>query len=242
MQYVYLLENKYSPNVYKIGWTGRHPNIRAKEISQGTGVVGTWEVSYFWEVEDGYWLEQKIFKKFSSNRIKRSEMFLFPQKSSHDIYNLICDFILQKGESPKAIKELAEKQKNLQIEKQREQDKYNSKCDCIKSQIDNLVTELIELEQLPYKKILKLRYYIFITLSLPITYYLFLITTFEFVVVLTVSLLATSLISWLLWALICLLIPISKGDPQLKINNIKNKYDNYKNLPNNLCSLQIKFR
>ena len=77
-QYVYILYNKYCPFVYKIGYTTRTPEDRARELSKETGTPGNWEVGHKWCVEDGYWLEQRIFAKFKSYRISlRNEHFEF---------------------------------------------------------------------------------------------------------------------------------------------------------------------
>ena len=150
MQYVYLLENKYSPNVYKIGWTSRHPEIRAKEISQGTGVVGNWEVSYQWEVEDGYWLEQEIFRHFSLHRIEKSEMFHFNNLSSAQVYEKVCQLIKTNGDSPKIWREIKEKEAS-------ERNEMRS----LRIAITNLKDQIINIETKPYKEELSTHYKIY---------------------------------------------------------------------------------
>ncbi|AYO54420.1 GIY-YIG nuclease family protein [Acinetobacter wuhouensis] len=115
-QYVYILYNEilyqeYNTHIYKIGWTSRTPQIRADEISQGTGVVGKWKVGHQWKVEDGYWLEQRIFKHFSQYRLPYSEQFNFKGQTLEQVAKQISQFINNNGESPKRAAEIAEEQR-----------------------------------------------------------------------------------------------------------------------------------
>lgn len=117
-QYVYILYNKYCPFVYKIGYTTRTPEDRARELSKETGTPGNWEVGHKWCVEDGYWLEQRIFAKFKSYRISpRNEHFEFKGYSVEHVAKLISEFINLNGESP--IEEARKAEKQRQIEKER---------------------------------------------------------------------------------------------------------------------------
>lgn len=117
-QYVYILYNKYCPFVYKIGYTTRTPEDRARELSKETGTPGNWEVGHKWCVEDGYWLEQRIFAKFKSYRISlRNEHFEFKGYSVEYVAKLISEFININGESP--IEETRKAAEQRQIEKER---------------------------------------------------------------------------------------------------------------------------
>ena len=125
-QYVYILYNEilyqeYNTHIYKIGWTSRTPQIRADEISQGTGVVGKWKVGHQWKVEDGHWLEQEIFKHFAQYRLPYSEQFNFKGQTLEKVAEQISRFINNHGESPKraveiAAKELAERKQKKKLE------------------------------------------------------------------------------------------------------------------------------
>lgn len=75
MQYVYLLQNHHVPNLVKFGFTTRHPDSRALEISSATGVPGDWNVIHYWEVVDGYAVEQRVFKHLKQYRLDRQEFF-----------------------------------------------------------------------------------------------------------------------------------------------------------------------
>lgn len=119
-QYVYILYNKYCPFVYKIGYTTRTPEDRARELSKETGTPGNWEVGHKWCVEDGYWLEQRIFAKFKSYRISpRNEHFEFKGYSVEYVAKLISEFININGESP--LEEARKAAEQRRIEKEREE-------------------------------------------------------------------------------------------------------------------------
>ena len=149
-QYVYILYNEilyqeYNTHIYKIGWTSRTPQIRADEISQGTGVVGKWKVGHQWKVEDGHWLEQEIFKHFAQYRLPYSEQFNFKGQTFEKVAEQISRFINNHGESPKraveiAAKELAERKqkKKLEEEQQRAKYAYDAECNKIKIEIQNI--------------------------------------------------------------------------------------------------------
>ena len=149
-QYVYILYNEilyqeYYTHIYKIGWTSRTPQIRAAEISQGTGVVGKWKVGHQWKVEDGYWLEQEIFKHFAQYRLPYSEQFNFKGQTLEQVAEQISRFINNHGETPKraaeiAAKELAERKqkKKLEEEQQRAKYAYDAECNKIKIEIQNI--------------------------------------------------------------------------------------------------------
>ncbi len=149
-QYVYILYNEilyqeYNTHIYKIGWTSRTPQIRADEISQGTGVIDRWKVGHQWKVEDGYWLEQEIFKHFAQYRLPYSEQFNFKGQTLEQVAEQISRFINNHGESPKraaeiAAKELAERKqkKKLEEEQQRVKYTYDAECNKIKIEIQNI--------------------------------------------------------------------------------------------------------
>lgn len=120
MQYLYILENQYCPYTYKIGWTSRTPEERAKEISYGTGVPGKWEVAHYWQVEDGYWLEQRVFMLFARERIDKSEIFYFGEGVAVErVVQYISQFIKNTGISPKQARIIEEKKALELLEKQR---------------------------------------------------------------------------------------------------------------------------
>ena len=144
-QYVYVLYNESNKFYYKIGWTSRKPQDRANEINRNTGVVGIWEVGHQWKVEDGYWLEQRIFREFSQHRQERKEIFHFPNHAVEQVADKISQFINISGESPKRAAEIAAKElkerkqkKKLEEEQQRAKYAYDAECNKIKIEIQNI--------------------------------------------------------------------------------------------------------
>ncbi len=132
-EYVYVLLNEYSPNIHKIGFTRRHPDIRASEISRGTGVVGTWEVEHYWEVEDGYWVEQRLFDLFAQYRLEKSEMFKFISIDTKMVISQISEHIKNHGTSPREYERIME-----------EKAQYRQQCESIQNQINIKVNEAME--------------------------------------------------------------------------------------------------
>lgn len=66
--YVYILTNRYVPDLVKIGYTDRDPGTRANELSNTTGVPGKWAVHKSWLLEDAYSCEQRIFSELAKLR------------------------------------------------------------------------------------------------------------------------------------------------------------------------------
>lgn len=78
MQYVYVLTNVHVPDLVKFGFSTRDPHNRATELSAPTGVPGRWTVHHYWEVEEGFAVEQAIFKRLNAHRLERQEFFRLP--------------------------------------------------------------------------------------------------------------------------------------------------------------------
>lgn len=79
--YVYILTNRYVPDLVKIGYTDRDPDTRANELSNTTGVPGKWTVHKSWLLEDAYSWEQRIFSELSKIR-ETGEFFRLPPKNA----------------------------------------------------------------------------------------------------------------------------------------------------------------
>ena len=74
--WVYILSNTSIPGQYKIGFTDRDVESRAKEVSAGSGVPTPFEVEWAFNCWDGRRLEQEIHKKLSHLRVNsRKEFF-----------------------------------------------------------------------------------------------------------------------------------------------------------------------
>lgn len=68
--YVYIISNRSMPGIYKVGYTLKDPELRAKEL-ESTGVPHPFVVDYEILVDDPYTLEQKVHKslsKFNENK------------------------------------------------------------------------------------------------------------------------------------------------------------------------------
>ncbi|MCA3000610.1 MAG: GIY-YIG nuclease family protein [Rhodocyclaceae bacterium] len=97
MEFVYLLTNVHVPELVKFGFSTRDPHDRATELSSPTGVPGRWKVHHYWEVEDGFAVEQAIFKRLSSHRLERQEFFRLP---ADDAVRIISQALKIVGTNP----------------------------------------------------------------------------------------------------------------------------------------------
>ena len=77
--YVYIFSNPTIPNIIKIGFTGKHPEKRAEEISRSTGVPLPYEVKWAFKCHDGHNLEREVRKELDYCRISSDrEHFQIP--------------------------------------------------------------------------------------------------------------------------------------------------------------------
>ena len=67
--YVYALSNPSIPNILKIGFTGKHPETRAQEISRSTGVPEPYVVEYAFKCHDGHNMEREVHKELNYCRV-----------------------------------------------------------------------------------------------------------------------------------------------------------------------------
>jgi hypothetical protein len=72
--FVYVLTNRAMPGLIKIGFSTRHPNERATELST-TGVPFSFEVASFVEVDDPSQMESEIHKRLAKHRVSENREF-----------------------------------------------------------------------------------------------------------------------------------------------------------------------
>lgn len=82
MPFVYIFTNK-SFKYVKIGYTNRSPYIRARELSNSTGVPTPFKVYYYRKVKNGKLTESILHEKLKNYRVnKKREFFdISPQKA-----------------------------------------------------------------------------------------------------------------------------------------------------------------
>ena len=85
--YIYILINpSLQKNFLKIGKTSRDPELRAEEISSGTGVPSPYHVAYTTKVPDCHLAERIIHQKLKDYRVRNErEFFLLPLQKAIDI-------------------------------------------------------------------------------------------------------------------------------------------------------------
>jgi hypothetical protein len=69
--FLYILENDSIPEILKIGFTSRPPDVRAKEINQKTDIPGTFSVSWYKRTIDPYIVEQRVIDALSEHHLGR---------------------------------------------------------------------------------------------------------------------------------------------------------------------------
>ncbi len=118
---IYLLTNKYIPNLIKIGFTTRSIEERLKELSSGTGVPIDFECSAAFVSSSPYDDEKKIHSELKSFRVSNKEFFeidlIQATKLIFEILNI---------EPAVVNKEVSQFFKNLKISKNQNLKEVNS--------------------------------------------------------------------------------------------------------------------
>tara|TARA_R110000803_G_scaffold22161_1_gene55252 strand:+ start:439 stop:906 length:468 start_codon:yes stop_codon:yes gene_type:complete len=73
--WVYILSNPTMNGYYKIGYTKKNPEERAKQISNATGVIVPMKVEWAFHCYNGYGLEQEVHNKLDEYRINSQREF-----------------------------------------------------------------------------------------------------------------------------------------------------------------------
>lgn len=72
--FIYILSNSMMKDVYKVGFTERNPDVRAKEISRSMGLPADFLVEKYWRTVDPYIVEQRVHQELNSYH-KGNEFF-----------------------------------------------------------------------------------------------------------------------------------------------------------------------
>jgi hypothetical protein len=93
--WVYILSNPTMPGFYKIGYTKKNPDERAKQISNATGVALPYEVEWAFHCYNGFELEQEVHHKLVDYRVSNTrEFFQIPlDKAQHIVEKLGSRYI-----------------------------------------------------------------------------------------------------------------------------------------------------
>jgi hypothetical protein len=73
--WVYIMSNPSSPGYYKIGYTKKNPEERAKQISNATGVIVPMVVEWAFHCYNGFALEQEVHHKLDAYRVSNQREF-----------------------------------------------------------------------------------------------------------------------------------------------------------------------
>ena len=90
--FIYVLSNQLMPGVYKIGFTSRNPDERAKEISIKVNLPSSFKVERYWRSDDPYIVEQRIHEElkpyFRAGEFFEGDLQLFYQVVTKHIDNV----------------------------------------------------------------------------------------------------------------------------------------------------------
>mgnify|MGYP003680153973 FL=1 len=73
--WVYIMSNPTMPGYYKIGYTKKSPEERAKQISNATGVIVPMVVEWAFHCYNGFALEQECHHKLEAYRVSNNREF-----------------------------------------------------------------------------------------------------------------------------------------------------------------------
>ena len=73
--WVYIMSNPTMPGYYKIGYTKKNPEERAKQISNATGVIVPMVVEWAFHCYNGFALEQEVHNKLDAYRVSNQREF-----------------------------------------------------------------------------------------------------------------------------------------------------------------------
>tara|TARA_B110000977_G_C11060943_1_gene485949 strand:+ start:1195 stop:1674 length:480 start_codon:yes stop_codon:yes gene_type:complete len=84
--WVYIMSNSTMPGYYKIGYTKKNPDERAKQISNATGVAAPMEVEWAFHCYSGFDLEQEVHSKLKDYRVSNQrEFFQLPLEEAKEV-------------------------------------------------------------------------------------------------------------------------------------------------------------
>ncbi|QIE86762.1 GIY-YIG nuclease family protein [Pseudomonas nitroreducens] len=73
--FIYCLENRAFPGIYKVGMTERSPSTRCDELSSSTSIPHPFEILFYMEVESARTVEAMAFSLFDAVRVNASREF-----------------------------------------------------------------------------------------------------------------------------------------------------------------------
>lgn len=106
---IYILNNKNMPNLFKIGYTSRDVETRARELSSVTGVPGKFDIIQYWEISEANRVEKEIHKILDVFRVDK-EFFKFDEKEK--CIKFVEKYLISIGEIDANGKTFTQKQRD----------------------------------------------------------------------------------------------------------------------------------
>lgn len=96
--FIYCLENRAFPGVYKVGMTDRSPSTRCYELSSSTATPYPFEILFYMEVENARVVEATAHALFDECRVNTSREFF--KVDPIDLYEALKEHSLTQYCSP----------------------------------------------------------------------------------------------------------------------------------------------
>jgi hypothetical protein len=91
--YIYCMSNSHIPDYVKVGFTTRDDlELREKELSNATGVLGKYKTQYYIECEDVIFYEKRIHEEIVKRGFERYEKKELFKCKPEDIEKIFTDF------------------------------------------------------------------------------------------------------------------------------------------------------
>ncbi len=90
--FVYFLSNKSMPGLFKIGFSEKHPEIRAMELSKATGCPTPFEVMFYFGCKNPMMIERYLHDSLDAYRVnQRREFFELEEMQIHEEVASLCE-------------------------------------------------------------------------------------------------------------------------------------------------------
>lgn len=96
--FIYCLENRAFPGIYKVGMTDRSPSTRCDELSASTSVPHPFDIVFYLEVEAAKTVEATAHALFDAHRVNASREFF--KLDPVELYEALKEFSVTEYTSP----------------------------------------------------------------------------------------------------------------------------------------------
>lgn len=96
--FIYCLENRSFPGIYKVGMTERSPSTRCDELSSSTSIPHPFEILFYMEVDAARAVETMAHALFDAFRVNQAREFF--KLDPNELYESLKEFCVTEYTSP----------------------------------------------------------------------------------------------------------------------------------------------